>query len=446
MSAQQIAQSFPEVSALGKRLKVARRNNVHFLSPLSFEKAHNAYKKASELALNDDVRAKTEAQQGIKFIQQAESHADKAQLVFAEVFEARQGALKADADKTSAKELKKSDREFQDVTALYEKGRVNRAKQERNYLIEMYKNLETFSLKEDILDKAQSSLDTAHHNKAASYAPKTYEKAQLELELALSVIDNHRESKLSAQEHARRSVTEAQRSLAIADLVKEFRANSYTTEDIILWYQGRLAKVVSPITYDLPTHVPDHLLVKKLQDKLQDLVNERDHLMNQLANSQAKHDGDLAAISQYEQAVKNQRKILNEIQSSFRDTEAEVYLQRGNILIRAHGFQFPVGSSEVKAVNFPLLKKIIASIKRFPNPVVVVSGHTDSTGGVAYNQKLSRDRAKNVARFLTELGGVPANHISWEGYGKSRPVKNNETSLGRSANRRVEILIIPPYK
>ena len=446
MSAKQIPNSYPEVASLGSQLKQSRRQHVHFLSPNSFQKAHKAYKEATKLASADNPKANDVAMTGIEHMTNAKRNASKARLVFAEVFEARDLALQAEVNKISPEKLRKVDNEFKDVTSRYERGRVNHAKQDRNYLIGLYQELETFALKEDILERAQKSLDTAHHNRAADYAPKTYDKAEQELELALSVLENHRDSKLTANEHARRAVFEAQRSLAIADLVKEFRANGFTTEDIILWYQNRLSKVVSPITYDLPTNVPDHLLVKKLQDKIQAVVSERDELMNRLATSQAKHDGDLQAIANYERAVKSQQKILNDIQAMFSPDEADVYLQRGNILIRAHGFYFPVGSSEVKSQNFPLLKKVIASIKRFPNPVVIVSGHTDSTGGSVVNQKLSKDRAKNVASFLTNLGDVPSNHISWEGYGKTKPVKNNETRHGRDANRRVEFLIFPPYK
>jgi len=47
-----------------------------------------------------------------------------------------------------------------------------------------------------------------------------------------------------------------------------------------------------------------------------------------------------------------------------------------------------------------------------------------------------------VAQFLTQVGKIPANRIQYVGYGKSRPVANNETPEGRAANRRVEILIV----
>jgi outer membrane protein OmpA-like peptidoglycan-associated protein len=69
---------------------------------------------------------------------------------------------------------------------------------------------------------------------------------------------------------------------------------------------------------------------------------------------------------------------------------------------------------------------------------VKVSGHTDSKGSDAYNQKLSERRAQSVSDFLTSQG-IPAQKLSVEGYGESQPVADNETDGGRAQNRRVEL-------
>jgi chemotaxis protein MotB len=46
-----------------------------------------------------------------------------------------------------------------------------------------------------------------------------------------------------------------------------------------------------------------------------------------------------------------------------------------------------------------------------------------------------------VLRFLVSKG-VPANTISAQGFGDSRPVASNDTAEGRAKNRRVEIVIM----
>jgi len=72
--------------------------------------------------------------------------------------------------------------------------------------------------------------------------------------------------------------------------------------------------------------------------------------------------------------------------------------------------------------------------------IVVVVGHTDSTGTDAYNQDLSERRAKSVADYLTtKLVGLD---IASVGRGETKPVASNDTALGRAKNRRVEVVVI----
>jgi len=136
------------------------------------------------------------------------------------------------------------------------------------------------------------------------------------------------------------------------------------------------------------------------------------------------------------------RERFDRVQALFTPEEANVYLQRGNVLIAAQGFWFPPGQSEIEAVNFGLLNKIVHAIGEFPGSHVQVMGHTDATGDDELNRTLSRLRADKVARFLVDVGHVEPQRVMAEGYGEDRPVASNDTVEGRAANRRVEILIV----
>jgi OOP family OmpA-OmpF porin len=68
---------------------------------------------------------------------------------------------------------------------------------------------------------------------------------------------------------------------------------------------------------------------------------------------------------------------------------------------------------------------------------VLITGHTDSVGPEAYNEKLSLQRADAVADYLRSIG-VQANLVT-EGKGESEPVSDNSTKEGRAENRRVVI-------
>ena len=73
--------------------------------------------------------------------------------------------------------------------------------------------------------------------------------------------------------------------------------------------------------------------------------------------------------------------------------------------------------------------------------MIELRGHTDDVGSLESNQRLSEERARNVAKFLM-LRGVTADKIKVVGYGKTQPLANNSTEEGRALNRRVEIRFV----
>ena len=88
------------------------------------------------------------------------------------------------------------------------------------------------------------------------------------------------------------------------------------------------------------------------------------------------------------------------------------------------------------------IKAVAANLIRYPNSTIEVIGHTDNSGYAAYNQDLSQRRAVSVANVLRE-SGVPNARIAAYGRGEDQPIASNLTPEGRSANRRVEIIIRP---
>lgn len=90
-------------------------------------------------------------------------------------------------------------------------------------------------------------------------------------------------------------------------------------------------------------------------------------------------------------------------------------------------------------VEFNLVK-IATILNQFSEMNVLVEGHTDAIGTDEYNLQLSKKRAQAVSDFLVSQG-VDAKRLSWEGYGKTRPVADNDTDEGRQKNRRVDLVI-----
>lgn len=66
-----------------------------------------------------------------------------------------------------------------------------------------------------------------------------------------------------------------------------------------------------------------------------------------------------------------------------------------------------------------------------------ISGHTDNIGSHGYNQVLSERRAMVIKKLLIKTYGIPESKFEIKGYGESDPIVSNETTEGRSKNRRV---------
>lgn len=104
---------------------------------------------------------------------------------------------------------------------------------------------------------------------------------------------------------------------------------------------------------------------------------------------------------------------------------------------------FDSGKAALKDGSTKVLVNALVGIKAKPGWLIVVSGHTDNTGGVQLNQTLSLRRAEAVRNWMRDTGDVPESCFAVQGYGDSRPIASNETPDGRSHNRRVEISLVP---
>ena len=112
-------------------------------------------------------------------------------------------------------------------------------------------------------------------------------------------------------------------------------------------------------------------------------------------------------------------------------------------LIMPGNITFPTAQSSIKPDFFATLNSVAKTLKEFNKTTITVSGHTDNVGRDDYNMKLSQDRANAVTQYLVSQG-VPASRINSVGFGKTKPIADNSTEVGRAQNRRVTIDINPP--
>jgi len=124
-------------------------------------------------------------------------------------------------------------------------------------------------------------------------------------------------------------------------------------------------------------------------------------------------------------------------------TGVRVMRQGDNLrLIMPGNITFATNSADIAPHFYHTLNAVATVLNGFPETLIEVTGHTDSTGSAQYNLQLSQRRAQSVAQYLVAQGVAP-NRIVARGMGESMPIASNDTPEGRAQNRRVEIQIHP---
>jgi outer membrane protein OmpA-like peptidoglycan-associated protein len=106
---------------------------------------------------------------------------------------------------------------------------------------------------------------------------------------------------------------------------------------------------------------------------------------------------------------------------------------------------FDFDKAVVKPAADPVLHQAAVTIRAKTTPrlrAILINGHADSTGGAAYNEKLSEQRAAAVAKWFTSRGLFPQSLLRPQGFGETRPRFPNTTPENRAKNRRVEIFML----
>jgi outer membrane protein OmpA-like peptidoglycan-associated protein len=120
-----------------------------------------------------------------------------------------------------------------------------------------------------------------------------------------------------------------------------------------------------------------------------------------------------------------------------RPSEGEIAVRLTNDIL------FDYNSAALRTASRSTLNDLAQNFRQYPDNRIIVEGHTDSSGTDQYNQRLSEQRAANVADYLIDQG-VSSGAITVFGYGEMRPKTSNDTPEGRQQNRRVEIHIQAP--
>lgn len=102
--------------------------------------------------------------------------------------------------------------------------------------------------------------------------------------------------------------------------------------------------------------------------------------------------------------------------------------------------KFAVGSNQLSKQQTSILNTLVQFMTENATIQLSINGHTDNTGTLKVNEKLSLARAKVVMNYLIKKG-ISASRLTANGFAYNMPIADNLTSKGRALNRRVDMIV-----
>ncbi|SHH03569.1 OmpA family protein [Winogradskyella jejuensis] len=108
--------------------------------------------------------------------------------------------------------------------------------------------------------------------------------------------------------------------------------------------------------------------------------------------------------------------------------------------VSTNGILFDSGSANLQPQSLGIIRQISQVLTQDESIKLKIVGHTDSDGSDEANLKLSKARSEAVKDALINIYKISEDRLSTEGKGEAEPVADNNTTNGKSQNRRVEFI------
>jgi len=195
-------------------------------------------------------------------------------------------------------------------------------------------------------------------------------------------------------------------------------------------------------------------LLAQERSALKSRVSDLEHMLGELRTESAELEADIEAKeAKLAKLQATQDELVSELEQEIADGHIQVERLRGQLRVdMVDEILFDSGEATLKPEGQEVLKRVAAVLAN-ANRVIQVQGHTDNVpikGRLAErfptNWELSAARAVGVVRFLQERAGLDPRTLSATGLSEYRPRESNDTEAGRQKNRRIEILLVPPFE
>jgi outer membrane protein OmpA-like peptidoglycan-associated protein len=440
----------------------AEAADASYLAPRSFERGmseYNAAESALERGRNIET-VRSNAADAVRYFRTATTAAELASTALAQAMKSRQAAANALAPKLSPDIWSEAQRKFGDAVRTLERGDLKNAKRREVEATSLYRDAELVAIKAQYLDDTRKLLADADRARVGRYAPVTLNKAKQLLANAERELNENRYDTDLPRSLAQQANYEARHAIYLSEIVRKVRDRDLSAEVLVLSWEEPMREIsgaadVVPDMADGPDQLAAELVayIDQLRNENQALGQEKAENETRLADMEEEMAAlderlggateERAALIQRLEAQARVKEQFERVEKMFAPTEARVFREGNNIILRMVGLTFDSGASQIKPETFDLLGKVERAIDVFPRSELIIEGHTDSHGGDDANQKLSQERAESVQQYMINAMRIPTYRLIATGYGETRPVASNETESGRTRNRRIDIVIRP---
>jgi chemotaxis protein MotB len=214
-------------------------------------------------------------------------------------------------------------------------------------------------------------------------------------------------------------------------------------ENILAAREDSLAGIIADQRQTMARREANHeLQLDTLDREISSLRAGNERLQAELDRLQQEKERETRELSSTYEA------LLGKMKSEITKGQVTISELKGKLTVNlVEAILFDSGEAKIKPEGLEVLQKVIDILQEVRNRTIRIEGHTDNvpisdTLARKYptNWELSAARAINVSRFLQERGIAPEN-LAASAYGEYRPVATNATVEGRTANRRIEIVL-----
>jgi len=212
-------------------------------------------------------------------------------------------------------------------------------------------------------------------------------------------------------------------------------------------YKGKLSTAEAKIKEsENKLHEMD-VLIKDLQAKLGTTASAKTKLEGNIAEMKTALETLTKQRSEAEQRIKEFRDFVKKFKSLTDTGKLTVKIVNGQMVVTmSSDVLFASGSAKLSKAGTEAIQQVTSLLVSVQDRKFQVEGFTDNmpikTALFPSNWELASARALTVVKTMVEAG-MPSERVSAASFGETHPVQSNDTDAGRSANRRIEIVVIP---